>query len=549
MAQIVINEHSQNYTYNIGSNAFATVALPITACWGPGLEADSLSKLAESTPVDDMYDVIDGLRWERFPANQEGLEAFVATYRGPSSNYRLAKDNSYQMAMSLLTAGYDILVCRVSPGGTAEITVPFCVNGNILVKAKYAGTFGNALQVRLKQINYGNDTSPNYAYNMVVYVKDTSGIVSAIENISFTVGDNYINDNIVHIDEVESRFVALSVDGVIDAEDEKAYNTYNAAKLADLHILSGGTDTLAEGELDTAEKAQEYAKNRYGLVGQLGDNGSIGESVYLTLLENILVTEGDLSDTTVRLIANHEWKCYAAMLAYELLKDKLAYNNERMICPWDDQCVSFIDTDATIVSEDGRFDISPMHIKLMDVGYHSRCATPMLDIPKGLPRKYVHIAEDGEGYAQKLARYTPANAIGDINTQLYATHSALFAPWGQYRYAGTSRLSAAPPSFMALMIQRAMILNQAIQYEWALPTNRSHNLNFGKLDYEVSKKLLDKWQTLEGVGVNVITKIPDLGTCLWGNSTLMEVPPATYNALANLSTRYLINAVENVVYK
>ena len=35
MAQIVINEISQNYTYAIGTNSYATVALPITACWGP----------------------------------------------------------------------------------------------------------------------------------------------------------------------------------------------------------------------------------------------------------------------------------------------------------------------------------------------------------------------------------------------------------------------------------------------------------------------------------------------------------------------------------
>ena len=34
-----------------------------------------------------------------------------------------------------------------------------------------------------------------------------------------------------------------------------------------------------------------------------------------------------------------------------------------------------------------------------------------------------------------------------------------------------------------------------------------------------------------------------------GNSTLYEVPPATYQALANLSTRYLVNAIENIAYK
>ena len=40
-----------------------------------------------------------------------------------------------------------------------------------------------------------------------------------------------------------------------------------------------------------------------------------------------------------------------------------------------------------------------------------------------------------------------------------------------------------------------------------------------------------------------------MGIILLGNSTLFEVPPATYQALANLSTRKLVNAVEDVVYK
>jgi hypothetical protein len=180
----------------------------------------------------------------------------------------------------------------------------------------------------------------------------------------------------------------------------------------------------------------------------------------------------------------------------------------------------------------------------MNCAYYSRCATAYIDIPKSLARGDVY---GDEGYAQKLSRYTPS--IADINNLLYSSHSALFAPWGQYIYVGTTKQTSASPSFLALMIQRAQILNQSLQYEWALPTNRKHNLKLGKLDYNVPKKLLDIWQKLEGVGVNVIAQIPDLGTNVWGNSTLYEVPPATYQALANLSTRLLVNAIEDVAYK
>ena len=33
MSQIIINEISDNYTYNIGNSSYATVAMPMTSCW------------------------------------------------------------------------------------------------------------------------------------------------------------------------------------------------------------------------------------------------------------------------------------------------------------------------------------------------------------------------------------------------------------------------------------------------------------------------------------------------------------------------------------
>ena len=105
MADIVINEISQNYSYVIGDSSYCCVALPITACWGP----------AYTGAKDEIEDMV----WQRFRANSQGLESFVSTYRGAAANYRLSQDYSYQMAVSLLTAGYDVLVCRLCPGGKA----------------------------------------------------------------------------------------------------------------------------------------------------------------------------------------------------------------------------------------------------------------------------------------------------------------------------------------------------------------------------------------------------------------------------------------------
>lgn len=236
-------------------------------------------------------------------------------------------------------------------------------------------------------------------------------------------------------------------------------------------------------------------------------------------------------------------------LTTTVMTDKLAYNPNRLISPgWDDQDFLFVTGEDKYPNN--MMTPSPLQTKLMDVAYGSRCATAYLDIPRSLSKVYVTNPSQQPtetGYAQRLARY-------DSGTDgLRSTHAALFGPWGNYIYVGTNKQNIASPSFLALLIQRSMVLNQSLQYEWIQPTSRKNNVKIGKMDYTVSKKYLDKWQpdpdTEGGVGVNAIANIPDLGLSVWGDSTLYENPPATYQALRNLSTRLLVNAIKNVVYR
>lgn len=538
MAQITINEVSQNYTYNIGTSSFCCVALPITAQWGPGYFGCG-SKTGE-----DKEDILENVAWQRFPATQAGLESFVSTYRGPAANYRLAKDYSYQMAMTLLTSGYDVLVCRLSPGTRAEGRIAVKkgdaadTDNYLTIKAKYPGTFGNNLIATLKKVPNNN------CWNIVCYILD-SGIKTAVENITFTFDVEHSTDSILHIDEVQSNFFDFVITGEITDESEMFTDNVQLGKDEDTNCGADGTDRGADAEADAAiDAAIQSAKDRFAAVYPTSDDKD-RSAEYTKALSDV---KGKIDSTRANTLAYREWIFTNALDAYELLKDKLTYNPNRIIASWDDQDIEEITGEkVTKLAE-----LSPFHVKLMDVAYYSRCATALLDIPRSLTRSGVYNEEEDttkEGYAQKLARYIPANANLDVNAGLYQTHSALFAPWGQYKYVGTSKQNPASPSFQALLIQRAMVLNQSLQYEWIMPTNRTHKLSLGKLDYNVPKKYMDIWQTLEGVGVNIITSIPDMGTVLWGNSTLFEVPPATYQALANLSTRYLFNAVKDVVYR
>lgn len=579
MAQIKINEISNNYSYNIGNSSYCTVALPITACWGP-----AFGDIAATGQTLD--DALEATTWKRFTANQAGLESFIATYRGASSNYRRAKDFSYQIALTLLTQGYDILVSRLAPGAMASGSFNHYkegdteepeVDGQLIVKAKYSGSFGNNILVTLKNVNQ------NY-WNMVVYAIDASNVRTSLENIIFTLDMDQASDNILYVDEVDSKYVTLSVTGKVDDEtvfvgdvDAKGNPIYDTDIVKGIR-LSGGTDTFAvPTALPTGENTPKKPKRDATGDVEMDEESKVIVEENCTSIADWLLTQAagyaisrfntplvsddpynvryvkDLlgvgpdittptsDDNVAAAYKYREWLFTSATQILDLLKDKLTYNPNRIISPWDDQNFSELGVSEPLASF---ATVSPMHAKLMDVAYNSRCATAYLDIPKSLARSGVWNDSDvitERGYAQKLSNIN--------SSDLYTSHSALFAPWGQYTYVGMSRQSPASPSFMALLIQRAMILNQANQYEWAMPTSRANGLKFGKLDYSVPHELLDRWQSTEGTALNIITNIPGMGTSLWGNSTLFEVPPATYQALGNLSTRLLINAIKDVVYK
>lgn len=582
MPNITINEISQNYTYNVGANSYATIAIPITAAWGPALTQQDITTSGINTVAGlastskDIMQKFEDVQWLHFPSTPDGMNSFVSTYRGPASNYKSAKDYSYQIAMTYLAAGYDILVCRVASGVEAQIQYRLewseSAHSTVTFKAKYQGTFGNNLAISFKSAPLKTVSGTTYYYyNAIVYIKDaTTGSMTAVENLYFVFDQNYETDNIPYYEDINSKYLNISISDPIPAT--VSVNNGQPVSL----ICANGKDCFdvpASSEIATVMGtadfgATNYATTRYSLarviVGDAAYTGFPtvgGESAFATYVQKLFGMSYAPSSgsgtsylptdpSVANIIRCNEFNYTAAFIAYTFLMDKLNYAPQRIASPgWDDQ--NFHNLKFSESGYTWRIDVvSPLHRKIMEVSYYSRCACGMLDVPKSCPRKYVSsTTADSEGYAQLLTNDRLSSAYIDADGALYPTHAALFAPWGKFKYIGTGKAVTAPASFLAMMIQRAMILNQAVQYEWELPTNRTHTLSIGELDYKVPKHILDSWQASSGVSVNAITEIPGQGVTVWGNATLFDVPPATYNALQNLSTRYLIDAVKNVIYR
>lgn len=616
MAQIKINEISQNYQYNVGANSYATVALPITACWGPAfVDPTSVGKSAE--------EVLEASPWQRFPSTSAGVESFISTYRGPASNYRSVNDYSYQMALTLLNAGYDILVNRLCPGTYAQgmftgsnfkklteepadwttnktsyykpatYTYEFnpitsnpgeekwkqminagevydsvshaqitdentvfavlkystrtatpetytnCEFSDIFkstevykllspymaVKAKYPGTFGNNLVCKVNQVK---TSSTSCYWNLVVYIVNDAGQRTAVENLVFVYNEDNSTDSIPSVNEIESNFITLIPASGMKDDNTSLFTLSSEVQLSDgIDVVSTeGTDLLAQTKLPDLLSAY-YVDGEYFTAAT-------------AYLQNSAISGSDKNA-----LWHKTWLYIHTSDVLSALSDKLTYNPDRIISPgWDDQDITSV---GGTWSTGGPDKISPMHKKMMDIAYLSRCATAMLDIPSSATRASIYNETDDKGYAQMLSKYTSENYANDA-TSIFVTNSALFGPWGKFKYAGMSKMKKASPSFLALMIERSMISNQSIQYKWLLPTTRRSTVD-AKLDYNIPKNILDQWQSLEGVGVNAIINLPGQGTTVWGNSTLYDVPPATYQALSNLSTRYLINAIKDQVFR
>lgn len=644
MAKIVVNEYSQSYTYNTGTGSYCEVALPIASCWGP-------CNAFSASPDYDVNTAVD--MWNHFDGTAAGLQEFVRTYGGPIANYRTYNDYSYYKALSLLSAGYDVLVQRISFGSNASLS-----NSTTTISAKYPGSFGNRISVQIK-------SESTYFY-IIVYVDK-----SAVENIRFARDESVATEDIPVYTDIESNYITMSggSDFIVMNSSQQltggqdcAFGSQSTGDLESLygvpeedaaekltlsavfqipgqfptgaqgqpnpniigrlmtavHTDAGGqkSDFIGTGDVPAAAQyayasqvkkfvnaninsyvvggwgmkqlstASPYllvsnpaAKTAKGIgkvtislststsgtnvdvdvnfddmtvksnaggifapVGSIKDDNSIEFLTAFITSQNIQGYAGNTQFIALASKANisglsklffNQFMSRFACVAYRQLADKLAHSPNRMIYPWDDLRMSELSDNVSLIPT----ELSPTSVVMANIAANTRCATAYLDVPKDMK------VSDTKSYAEAFSA-----SLGG-SSSLLATNSAMFCPWGKYNYVTMSSSAEASPSFLTLLIQRSMIQNQSLQYEWMLPSSRTNTVKVSDMQYAPTTAYLNLWQAGSGASVNAIAKIPGLGTTLYGNSTLYDLPVATYQALSNLSTRLLFNAIKNRIFE
>jgi hypothetical protein len=270
-----------------------------------------------------------------------------------------------------------------------------------------------------------------------------------------------------------------------------------------------------------------------------------------------------MSLSQLRLEAVRQAALYYCLYAIPALTDKIFYEYEILMLPgWDDQnfgaeVSAIADAGAGV---DNDYTVSQLHRVMAAVAVWSKCGVASLDAPRFAPFKCIKNHADN-GLAQLLSQNIPQSSVAfnndDIGLEptdntvsldgepLRSSKAHMVANWVQFNFPMLGNIrTAISPSLANLIIRRAQLKQQALQQFWCQPTNQTHGVRFGKVDNRIGQVLLEYWQDNDrGVGVNPIVNDPQMGVILRGNFTLFDQPEMTYNALRNLSTRYLFNEV------
>ena len=513
MPRINITEHSDTYSFQVRNNNYATVALPITAIWGPAYVADD----EENNPD-----------WLHFSAGYRGTTDFMDTFKGPNT-YLGQREKSYDYALKLLAAGYDILVKRADGvGGRAENFIDFASASEespavrLTAVAKYPGSYGKKLYTKVFFDKVKQTGVVQVFEHVATRSKDT---LLEVHDVAFS--NTTATDSTPLISETDFTYLDRLLFETADHIPVNPEIALRRTSLTSPQTVSFANSTI-EDYTTTTVTGDAITKNSVtSLVAARG----LSSSTYATYIGSLADEESNL-----RLLYNQQILYSRAQAAIEELTDTISYDWDVLFCGIaDDQYIpkNYLVTQASL-----RYDVSTLSTTMVTVASQSKCGVAFIGTPFNMPKG------DTTSGAVKYK-----NDLSDTLGSQLSTFGELVGPWCKTTLPINGADTWVTPELAHLLL----IINApgigGINKWWMVPAGMSSTGVVHTPEYKIKKAYLDIIQNHEdGVCLNPLMEVPGKGFTCFGNSTLWDKPLGTYNALQNLSTRLLCNRVKQRIW-
>jgi hypothetical protein len=571
-ASIVVREfNSQNY-FTSQTDSFAQVATTITSTWGPAVTQLTL-------------DTEDSASWTLITAGEGAVENFRLTYGDPDTSVP-GLEKSYSVALALLAAGYDVLVCRTAVG-LREQYIQYTDGSPVATPAskaiaKYVGSFGSRISYEIAKIGSGLEAY----FRLRIYVDKIqveSWDLQPSDLPQISSRPNLTATDIGKISKYLSQIAPMSI------------TEFGAATTLTFNPVGMGSDTgdvlsnvFPVGWVPLADPINPTAFNpttqviTYEAVMDAGEydqtlvrKAKTKESgVALTLLAEskalVLARQGNVDtgmaadytaestaltdasrtmhniQSTFTLLTGVETSITKLMNGsgipgvFAMLSDYFRYSPRYIISP--------VATDMLFTST---AVMHSLHFNMWYGAAFGRGARAIVDYPLIMDPK------DGSVFSEQCNAVITALKLGQDDSKpnqafIDGYPSSFGSTIGPEIVRVLPEYSAFPTSFPASMGWLLGRIKNKDNYFSSMayyPQGASSQIDAEGTVYDIGKGLYQRWQKNTGVSSNPVRHIPLIGYCCFGDNTWMTRSSDGYNPVESAQLRDVLNWVRDWVFQ
>ena len=549
------NGVSNLFSSNSEDVSYGFFTFRLGTAWSPSTSAESANAVATSSTITSASVVASTFGDQVY--NRAGSYEF--TYAGSTSTWSYQGStvtlNTYGISIEGTASDGDNIVVTYTPAAPDENLIlnasgvaAVVASDTQLVqfRAKFPGSFGNNLKVRIKCGLNGDglkigtvEVFDNNGYNT-----NPNEIVPTdqlLELVPVAFDDNAATDNRPLI--TEATFSNLDSPSFIvygSGADVSPSEYPTGVQVLSLLYGTDYANTLPDGEDITANDVKAIVAERFDTSSSFYDYISRISADY---------TAND-HDALIRL--------YNQQMLYKRFYDTVGELTDPIVYDWDalvmgiadDQYVpkSFLEANGDTSANPFymEYEVSTLVTRMIEVAANSKCGAALIGTPFGMPRG-IQVGTGASTVKTGALKYKDAvsQAVGPV----YSTFGEVVGPWCKttLALAGSNSWISPEMAHLLLIINAKGIGGQ--NKWWMVPAGMMGTGIVHSPEYKIKKHYLDLIQNHdEGVCLNPLMEVPGKGFTCFGNSTLWDKPLGTYNALQNLSTRFLTNRVKQRIW-